>query len=300
LRLVACPSCHVQFDVSGAVGRKFRCACGETIESRELAPVEASIKRCGACGAGLDADVTDCAYCGSAVVRDPGALSLICPECYARNALASRFCTGCGVAFRPRPLPDDGGAGAADERPALSCPCCAFPLDDRAIADLAVHECRQCNGLFVAGERLEALVARAVEAARSASAALGGLRAAGGPRKTRGTPTARKVEYRRCPVCRAQMHRRNFEKTSGVITDRCVDHGTWLDRDELEEIAGFILAGGMDRPLPSSLADPAGAPDADARAAAHFVRILAEQGTRRENAASLGGVLRELLESVLD
>ena len=40
------------------------------------------------------------------------------------------------------------------------------------------------------------------------------------------------------------MQRRNFQKTSGVIIDRCGEHGTWLEADELEQIAGFILSGG--------------------------------------------------------
>ena len=39
------------------------------------------------------------------------------------------------------------------------------------------------------------------------------------------------------------MQRRNFRKASGVIIDRCSAHGTWLDADELEQIAGFILSG---------------------------------------------------------
>jgi hypothetical protein len=43
------------------------------------------------------------------------------------------------------------------------------------------------------------------------------------------------------------MSRRNYRRTSGVIIDRCHDHGTWLDADELERIAGFILSGGLER-----------------------------------------------------
>ena len=42
----------------------------------------------------------------------------------------------------------------------------------------------------------------------------------------------------------AFMHRRNYRKSSGVIVDECREHGTWLDPDELEQIAGFILSGG--------------------------------------------------------
>lgn len=37
------------------------------------------------------------------------------------------------------------------------------------------------------------------------------------------------------------MQRANFQKRSGVIIDRCHAHGTWLDADELECAAGYIL-----------------------------------------------------------
>ena len=63
------------------------------------------------------------------------------------------------------------------------------------------------------------------------------------PRVTGSNPAAQKVQYRKCPECEAFMHRRNFRKSSGVIIDRCAVHGTWLDADELEQIAGFILSG---------------------------------------------------------
>lgn len=39
------------------------------------------------------------------------------------------------------------------------------------------------------------------------------------------------------------MGRRNFRKRSGVIVDQCHEHGTWLDAQELERIAGFVLSG---------------------------------------------------------
>jgi hypothetical protein len=43
------------------------------------------------------------------------------------------------------------------------------------------------------------------------------------------------------------MLRENFRKTSGVVVYRCREHGTWLDADELEQVAGFILSGGLER-----------------------------------------------------
>ena len=47
----------------------------------------------------LQPDAQTCTYCDSAVVRDPAKLSMICPECFARNADHSRFCVACGIAF---------------------------------------------------------------------------------------------------------------------------------------------------------------------------------------------------------
>jgi hypothetical protein len=41
------------------------------------------------------------------------------------------------------------------------------------------------------------------------------------------------------------MQRKNFGKRSGVIVDWCGAHGTWLDKDELEQIAAFIAEGGL-------------------------------------------------------
>ena len=40
------------------------------------------------------------------------------------------------------------------------------------------------------------------------------------------------------------MQRKNFAKRSGVIVDVCGKHGVWLDADELEAVAGFIVQGG--------------------------------------------------------
>ena len=116
VQLVACPVCHSQYDVSQLAAAQLTCRCGETIENRKLAAVDAVIARCGSCGAQIAPDAQTCAYCDSAIVRDPRKLSLICPECFARNAEQSRFCVACGVAFAPQALPGEGRE--------LPCPAC--------------------------------------------------------------------------------------------------------------------------------------------------------------------------------
>jgi len=234
VRLVACSNGHTQYDVSQVVEAEIACRCGEKIANRALEGVDAKIHRCGSCGAQVGAEAPSCDYCGSEIVRDTRRLSLICPECYARNAEESRYCTACGVGFRPEPLPTDGVE--------LPCPGCGCLMPPRAVGGIGLNECPQCNGLWVPENRFDHLIAQACEAARNAAP---GLLARDEPRRSGGNPFSTKVVYRKCPVCDAHMQRTNFQKRSGVMIDRCHEHGTWLDADELERIAGFVLQGGL-------------------------------------------------------
>jgi Zn-finger nucleic acid-binding protein len=233
VRLIACSSCHAQYDVTDVVADSFPCRCGETLANEPQQAVDAEIHRCGACGALVQADSEACAYCGSAIVRDPRNLSLICPECFARNEERSRFCTACGVGFQPETVKIEGHE--------LPCPVCTGLMPPRQVGGVGVNECPICNGLWVPEDRFDRLVSRAIEARRDADPAqLARLQ----PRARGANPAQQRVQYRKCPECEAFMLRRNFRKSSGVIIDRCQEHGTWLDADELEQIAGFLLGGG--------------------------------------------------------
>jgi Zn-finger nucleic acid-binding protein len=287
VRLVACPSCHAQYDVTDHSGSTLVCRCGETIDASPRPAVDAEIRRCGSCGAVVAAGTKSCDYCGSEVVRDPGDLSLICPECYARNAQASRFCTACGVAFRPQ-----SPAGRDAEVP---CPDCGAPMPARTVGDVGVNECPECHGLWVPDDRFDALVSRAIEMHRDPT---GPNVPTDPPRMTSGNPVAAGVKYRKCPVCEAFMLRRNYRRTSGVIVDSCRDHGTWLDADELEQIAGFIRSGGLQRAerarettMRAGSTGAAGSARAG-RASTEFTKILMDRNVHSGQ--------RRLLESFVD
>ena len=235
MRLVACSNCKTQYDVSQIVAAEITCRCGEKIATRALDGVDAKVHRCGSCGAQVGADAPSCEYCGSEIIRDTRKLSLICPECYGRNSESSRYCTACGVAFRPEEIEVEGHE--------LPCPDCGCLMPPRAIGGVGINECPQCNGLWVPDNRFDHLIAQACEAARKVESDLTGLSKK--PRRSGGNPYRARVVYRKCPICDALMQRRNFQKRSGVIVDRCHEHGTWLDADELEQIAGFIIEGGL-------------------------------------------------------
>lgn len=267
MRLVACSSCHTQYDVTNVAEKEFDCRCGERVENRDLTAVDALIHRCGSCGAQVGADAESCDYCGSAIVRDDASLSLICPECFGRNEEAARFCTACGVSFSPQSVVVEGNE--------LPCPCCTVLMPVRQVGGLGLNECPQCNGLWVPEQRLEQLIARAIEARRDRPEALAGLT----PRVKGANPAQQQVAYRKCPVCEAFMARRNFQRSSGVIIDTCGDHGTWLDADELERIAGFLVSGGKPVSTANLERESQGAKEALARA--RVAQIAAQQGSRR-------------------
>jgi len=129
---------------------------------------------------------------------------------------------------------------------------------------------------------MDRLVERIREQRRAAGAAL-----APSERERRAAWQER-VAYRRCPECGANMLRKNFGKRSGVILDWCGGHGTWLDAHEMEDVAAFVLAGGLERSAaaegsPADWALPADPARLQAMVAAE--RILAEERARSRDGA---------------
>jgi Zn-finger nucleic acid-binding protein len=234
MRLVCCSNCRTQYDVAQACAQQFRCECGAQVDARVPREIERSAHRCGSCGALMEAEASGCSYCGAAVERAPSEASTICPECYARNGGSCRFCTACGIAFEPRAIPE--------LRTELPCPACGALMPPGSVGRVPTHECPNCHGLWVPDDQFDHLVRQAIAACERARIQ---DVAAPTPRVQRGTPDAGRVQYRRCPTCQSFMLRRNYERRSGVILDVCGEHGTWLDADELEQIRGFIMSGGL-------------------------------------------------------
>jgi len=289
VKLIACPVCHTQYDVSQIVAEHFACRCGEELENRPLAAVDATVARCASCGAHVTEETEQCSYCGSTIERDPGKLSLICPECFARNADESRFCTACGVAFRPEAVRVDGHE--------LPCPGCDARMPPSQVGGIPVNECPACHGLWVAGDHFDRLVARATEARQERGPVSDAPRVAGG------NPVSQTLRYRRCPECDQFMLRVNYKRSSGVILDECRSHGTWLDADELEQIAGFILTGGQTSPTLAAEHDSAQrqATVAIARARVESTRAAYTPrsgglGSGWDDRSSGGGLLRLLFD----
>lgn len=54
------------------------------------------------------------------------------------------------------------------------------------------------------------------------------------------------IRYYPCPACGQMMQRKNWGSHSGVIVDKCKEHGTWYDEHELEKILEYVSLGGVE------------------------------------------------------
>jgi len=283
LKLIACQVCHTQYDVSQVDAPELTCRCGETLANQPPTALDAVVARCGSCGAQVGAEAARCEYCGSEIVRDHEKLSLICPECFARNGDHGRFCIACGVAFAPEALPVEGHE--------LPCPACETRMPPTQVSGFAVNECPGCRGLWVAGGNFDALVRRAARAWEERSPT------AEPPRMAGANPARQALAYRRCPECDEFMLRVNYQRSSGIILDECRAHGTWLDADELEQVAGFILGGGHQKRPAADAAREKLSADAAAAVARMRTRSHRDAGQHRSAGIDLGlGLLRTVFD----
>jgi len=237
-KLLCCPSCNRQFDATRlAVGSRFRCRCGAAIDVPFIDSRDAAVVRCASCGAAREEGSKACGYCGSDFTIHEQDLETTCPSCFARIGNSARFCHHCGTAIAPEEL-------AADPTERV-CPACGDGrfLHSRALGDtkLTVLECGVCAGLWLGAEVFRTLEDRARTFAPPVADPVA-LRGEAATRKR--PPQGGGPAYRPCPTCGLRMNRVNFERVSGVLLDRCRDHGFWFDATELDAALRFIRLGG--------------------------------------------------------
>jgi Zn-finger nucleic acid-binding protein/ribosomal protein L40E len=229
--IVACDRCGRQYDLSKYTpGQKARCLCANVLVVPKPKVHDAEMLHCANCGAPLRQDAERCDYCGGGVDRDRARFTLVCPRCFARLPKHAKYCIGCGGAIRPQAI-------STETESKLPCPRCVVTLHCRRLEEIDFYECPQCCGLWLENEAFRQISRLKVKEYESNPL----------PEKSAAVQKLDPVVYLRCPVCRNLMNRTNFGRRSGVIIDRCTDHGLWLDEAELERIARFIAQGGLAR-----------------------------------------------------
>jgi len=122
------------------------------------------------------------------------------------------------------------------------CPQCRSEME---VVDVGVprkpfylDRCPKCLGIFFDTGELDVLVHETIQGvAHINNVRLSTLRAAA-------PESSEAVRYRPCPECGKLMNRQNYGTYSGIILDRCRDHGVFLDAGELYRIFLWVRAGG--------------------------------------------------------
>jgi Zn-finger nucleic acid-binding protein len=122
------------------------------------------------------------------------------------------------------------------------CPRCNISLrtlDLKIDGKFLIERCQDCLGMFFDMGELEALIKASVSNVYNIDR----------HKITQLNKTLRNNDYPttyiKCPVCSQIMNRVNFGARSGVIIDRCQEHGLWLDGGELRHLLEWVKAGGQ-------------------------------------------------------
>lgn len=235
--LVACTSCHHQYDVGDLpAGAKIHCHCGIFVRVPEFKPRDAKIMHCSGCGAHLDAGVDACGYCRATVVRSEHNFGPACPECFSRMVDAAKFCSTCGVQITAEKV--------QTKNINQKCPRCDAMLVGRTVKNGSFSECTDCGGLWLVEGTFDELV---LERDQEAVGAFLQISTNVERKRTVMDEELNSVRYMKCPTCSQLMNRRNFGSASGVIIDTCKGHGAWFDVFELEAVLEFVQKGGLDK-----------------------------------------------------
>ncbi len=232
-------------DGTSGTERTWACGAAAAQQLRAVAPTLSAMTThsagaaslsCPGCGAAASPSDAACGYC------DRVLSSVACGQCFARLFAGMRYCPQCG----------GPGSDADGETSALACPgCgdqqCTSVLVTRSVGDQAVHECLACHGIWLSTRVVDAIVTEANARALFAPNAAPGSPLVAPPRTATASKRLTAFRYRRCPSCAKMMTRVNIAKISGVIVDRCLQHGTFFDLDELHALVRFLEQGGLDR-----------------------------------------------------
>ncbi len=185
--------------------------------------MDAAALTCPQCGAAAAADATECAFCHARLA------TTACPSCFGMVFVGSKHCSHCGAEI----------TAVQAQASELSCPRGCGKLRALTLGGVALNECEQCNGVWLALDDFQKLCAE-----QERRAVFLGAESQAHRTPSASVPT---VRYVPCPLCTKLMNRVNFGKRSGVIVDSCAKHGTWFDADELRRVVEFVRDGGLDR-----------------------------------------------------
>lgn len=167
-----------------------------------------------------------CKFCSAPLPKK----GLVCNYCNQRNPLNLNVLSKIEI---------------EDKHETLNCPVCTNSFDNINIGlkkRVLVQRCHECDGVFITEDILEQLIYK--QTINKSMIDITVLRfVQNNPRQKQETV----IRYKKCPVCQKTMQRFNYRTVSGVVVDRCLRHGIWLDGGELKQLFEWKKAGGKER-----------------------------------------------------
>lgn len=165
------------------------------------------MSKCINCSAPIPSNSIECEYCGSRNDTDLKGIPFTTDE-----PDSDRICPRCNISLQT--------------------------IDLKVNGKFLIERCNQCFGLFFDPGELEALLDASVQNVYTINLKkLDNINSAMTPRESQ-------IIYLKCPVCEKFMNRVSFGTKSGVVVDRCKEHGVWLNGGELRHLFEWKKAGG--------------------------------------------------------
>lgn len=247
--ITLCPECNLQYYSDEAETQtQFHCYCGALLKINKAGNHEAAVIRCSSCGAARAEKALSCEFCHSDFTLHERDLLTVCPKCLARVSNQARFCHHCATPIKAQ--------YSAGDKSLLDCPVC----DKRSQlyirqSIVPFFECHLCAGLWLEKNDFETLVSQAKKEASPELCSSEKKLSVVGQEYTN-SEIIQTSYYKKCPICKALMQRRNYAAKSGIIVDCCQKHGVWFDGNELELLLQWIEKGGLESSVGAATTPP--------------------------------------------
>ena len=121
----------------------------------------------------------------------------------------------------------------------MQCPKCNVDMKIIKHDNVETDECPSCGGIWV--DRVEEKEVLEMEPMVFTADDVNCFR-----KMYKSVGKQEEIRYFKCPRCQQMMWRKNYMSHSGIIVDKCNEHGTFFDKGELEKAMEFIKFGGVE------------------------------------------------------
>jgi len=155
-----------------------------------------------------------------------------CPHCKKSTSDLGKKCVHCGKELQE--------LYGRDNDVSVRCPLCSLNTVIIDLAGIEIDYCYSCGGIwFDKGEINQFHDALTYQdLCNEMTTALKEMSLTNRDTK--------RADYLNCPVCSQLMSHKKYVEISDIILDRCADHGTWTEQEDLIKILEIIGSGKID------------------------------------------------------